>query len=72
MTAIKNYIDRIEALEQEKRGLAEDIRGIYKEAKGNGLNPKTMRMVIQLRRLPGAERMALQEQIDRYMAELGG
>ena len=41
--ALRSYIERIERLEEEKAGLAADIRDVFAEAKGNGFDAKAMR-----------------------------
>ena len=53
---LRAYIDRIERLEEEKAGLAADIREIYAEAKGNGFDSRTMRRIVTLRKLDQSER----------------
>jgi len=53
---LKSVIERIERLEQEKAGIAADIRDVYAEAKGTGLDPKTIRQVIRLRKRDNSER----------------
>ena len=47
---LKAFIERIERLEEEKRTIADDIKDVYAEAKGNGFDVKIMRKVISLRR----------------------
>lgn len=46
---LRQYIERIERLEEEKRALMADIRDVYSEAKHSGFDPKTMRQIIKLR-----------------------
>jgi len=46
---LKSTIERIERLIEEKNALAEDIKEIYAEAKGNGYDPKVIRALISLR-----------------------
>ena len=46
---LQDYIGRIERLEAEKKGTAEDIKLKYQEAKAEGLDPKIMRKIIKLR-----------------------
>ena len=60
---LRLFIERIERLEEEKKGIADDIRDVYAEAKANGYDTKTMRKVVRLRRLgdpypPGGRRLA--------------
>jgi hypothetical protein len=40
---LRLFIERVERLEEEKKGLADDIRDVYAEAKANGYDPKIMR-----------------------------
>ena len=46
---LRQYIERVERLEEEKRALMGDIRDVYSEAKHSGFDPKTMRQIIKLR-----------------------
>lgn len=48
---LKSLIERIERLEEEKRGLGKDITEVYAEAKGQGFDPKIMRQLIRERRM---------------------
>jgi len=68
---LRQYVERIERLEEEKAGLIADIRDVYAEAKGHGLDPKIMRQVIKLR---GMDRDSLMEQdavLELYRSALG-
>ena len=68
---LRSYIDRIERLEEEKAGLATDIREIYAEAKGNGFDAKTMRRIVALRKLDQGERSEQEALLDLYRRALG-
>jgi uncharacterized protein (UPF0335 family) len=68
---LKSIVGRIEALEEEKAGLAEDIRDVYAEAKGAGFNVAALRQIVRLRKQDKGERDARQSIIDAYMAALG-
>jgi uncharacterized protein (UPF0335 family) len=68
---LRSLVDRIEALEEEKAGLAEDIRGIYAEAKSAGFDATALRQIIRLRKQEPAERSARQALVDEYLAALG-
>ena len=46
---LRQYIERIERLEEEKRALMTDIRDIYAEAKATGFEPKVMRQIVKIR-----------------------
>ncbi len=68
---LKAFIERIERLEEEKAGIAGDIREIFAEAKGNGFDTKVMRQVIRLRKQDTNERQEQEAILDLYMHALG-
>lgn len=65
------FVERIERLEEEKKGTADDIREVYAEAKGNGFDVKILRKVIQLRKQDPAERAEAEAILDLYCSALG-
>ncbi|MDR7061995.1 MULTISPECIES: DUF2312 domain-containing protein [unclassified Sphingopyxis] len=69
--ALRLFIERVERLEEEKKGIADDIRDTYNEAKSQGYDPKIMRQVVRLRKLPVADRKEMEAILDTYMAALG-
>jgi uncharacterized protein (UPF0335 family) len=68
---LRLFIERIERLEEEKKGIADDIRDVYAEAKANGYDTKTMRKVVSLRRLETHVRQEADALLDTYRAALG-
>lgn len=68
---LKAIIERIEHLEAEKAGIAEDIKGVYAESKGNGFDPKIIKQLIALRKKDASKRREEQELLAIYMEELG-
>jgi len=68
---LKAFIERIERLEEEKAGIAGDIREIFAEAKGNGFDTKVMRRIISLRKKDRAERQEEEAILELYMQALG-
>lgn len=68
---LASYIQRIERLEEEKAGIATDIREVYGEAKANGYDTKAMRQIVKLRKKDAAEREEEQQILDLYQAALG-
>lgn len=68
---LKLFIERIESLEEEKRGIADDIKGVYAEAKSNGYDVKTMRAIIRLRRMDTNARAEMEALLETYMSALG-
>ncbi len=68
---LKSFIERIERLEEDKKGIADDIRDIFAEAKGSGFDTKIMRQVLRLRKKDSAERQEEQAILDLYLQALG-
>jgi uncharacterized protein (UPF0335 family) len=68
---LKSFIERIERLEEEKRGLSGDIKEVYAEAKGSGFEPKIMRQIIKLRRMDKEEVDEEESLLDLYKRALG-
>ena len=68
---LRAFVERIERMEEEKKAIADDIREIYAEAKGNGFDAKILRQVVRLRKLDKAERMEQEAILDLYMHALG-
>ena len=68
---LRLLIERIEALEAEKKGIADDVRDVYAEAKSAGFDPKAMKQVVRLRKKEKAEREAEEAMIDLYKEALG-
>ena len=68
---LKSFLERIERLEEEKSGLAEDIKKVFSEAKGVGFDVKTMRKILRLRKMDAEKRREEQELLDLYAAAIG-
>jgi uncharacterized protein (UPF0335 family) len=67
---LNSLIERIERLEEEKKGIASDIRDIYAEAKGVGFDVKIMRTIIKLRKMNQADRDEQEFLLDTYRKAL--
>ena len=70
-TQLKSIIERVERLEQEKAEIAEQVKEVYSEAKGNGFDVKTIRQVVKLRRIDRAKRLEAEAILDLYLVTLG-
>jgi uncharacterized protein (UPF0335 family) len=68
---IKAIIERVERMEEEKKVIADDIRDVYAEAKGNGLCPKTLRTIVRLRKQSPEDRAEQEAILDLYKNALG-
>lgn len=68
---LKSIIDRIERQEVEKAEIAEGIKEVYTEAKGNGFDIKILRKVIRLRKTDRAKRQEEDAILDLYLSAIG-
>ena len=68
---LKSVVERIERLEEEKKAIADDIREVFAEAKGNGFDTKVLRQVIRMRKQDLAERQEQDAVRDLYLQALG-
>ena len=68
---LRLLIERIERLEEEKRGIADDIRDVYAEAKAVGYDVKITRQIVRLRKLDPAARREQDLLLDTYRAAVG-
>ncbi|ACV75598.1 DUF2312 domain-containing protein [Zymomonas mobilis subsp. mobilis ZM4 = ATCC 31821] len=68
---LRLFIERIERLEEEKKGMADDIRDVYLEAKSQGFDAKTMRSVIRLRKMEKDARDEMDALLETYRNALG-
>jgi hypothetical protein len=68
---LRQYIERIERLEEEKKGIADDIKSVYSEAKGQGYDTKIVKQIIRLRRMEKAARDEEEAILDTYKEALG-
>lgn len=68
---LRAFIERIERLEEEKKAIADDIRDVYAEAKGNGYDVKVMRQIVRLRKQEAHERQEQEAILDLYKHALG-
>ena len=68
---LKSVISRINTLEDEKKTISDDIRDVYAEAKGNGMNPKAIRVIVRKQRADQKKAAELQADVDAYLAALG-
>ena len=68
---LKAFIERVERLEGEKKAIADDIRDVYAEAKGNGFDVKTLRVIVRLRKQDLNERKEQEAVLHTYLHALG-
>ena len=68
---LRLLIERVERLESEKKGISDDIRDVYSEAKAVGYDPKIMRKVVTLRKMKPDDRREMQAILETYATALG-
>jgi uncharacterized protein (UPF0335 family) len=68
---LRLFVERIERLEEEKKGVADDIGDVYREMKSQGYDPKIVRQIIRLRKMPVHDRKEMEAILDVYMSALG-
>ena len=72
LTRLKTIIERIERLEEDKAAVANDIKEVFAEAKGEGFDTKILRKVVRLRKQDKAKRLEEEALIDLYLSAIGG
>jgi len=68
---LKQYIERVETLEEEKKEVSDQIKDVYAEAKGTGFDTKTMKQIIRLRKKSRDARMEEEALLETYKQALG-
>lgn len=68
---LRLLIERIERLEEEKKGIADDVKDVYLEAKSRGYDVKTIRTVVRLRKMEKHHREEAEALLETYKAALG-
>ncbi len=68
---LKQFIERIERLEEEKKAIADDIKDVFAEMKGRGFDTKVVRQVIRIRKQDHAERQEMEAVLELYLNALG-
>ena len=69
---LKSFIERIERLEEDKAVVANDLKEVFAEAKGEGFDTKIMRKVVRLRKQDRAKRLEEESLVDLYLSAIGG
>lgn len=68
---LRLLIERVERLEDEKKGISDDIKDVYAEAKAVGYDAKIMRQIVRLRKMKPDDRKEMDAILDLYKAALG-
>lgn len=68
---LKSIVERVERLEEEKSEIAEQVKEVFAEAKGNGFDTKILKKIIRLRKMDPAKRQEEEAILDLYMTAIG-
>lgn len=68
---LKQYIERIERLEQEKVAILEHMKDIYSAAKSDGLEPSIMKRIIKIRKMKQEDVDEQETLLEIYKKALG-
>jgi uncharacterized protein (UPF0335 family) len=68
---LRLLIERVERLEEEKKGISDDIRDVYNEAKAVGYDVKVMKVIVKLRKMQPDDRREMDMIVDTYKNALG-
>ena len=68
---LRNFIERIERLEEDRATLNSDLKEVMSEAKGAGFDTKTIRQIVRLRKLEPTERIEQEQLLEIYRSAVG-
>ncbi len=68
---LRLLIERVERLEEEKKGISDDIKDVYGEAKSTGFDVKTIRTIVRLRKMEKHHRDEAEMLLETYKQALG-
>jgi uncharacterized protein (UPF0335 family) len=68
---LKQFVERVERLEEEKKAIADDIKDVFAEMKGRGFDVKAVRQILRIRKQDHSERQEMEAILELYMSALG-
>ena len=68
---LKQFIERLERLEEEKAGIMGDIKEVFAELKGRGFDAKAIRTILRVRKQDHSERQEQEAILELYLQALG-
>ena len=68
---LRLLIERVERLEEEKKGIQDDINDVYSEAKATGYDAKIMKQIVRIRKMKPHDRREMEAILQTYMNALG-
>ena len=68
---LRLLVERAERLEEEKKGIADDIKDVFAEAKSRGYDPKAIKKIMSIRKKKREEYQEEEMILETYMQALG-
>jgi len=68
---LQRFVERVERLNEEKQGIADDVKDVFTEAKSRGWDVKVMRKIIAARKVDAEKRQEERALIETYASALG-
>jgi uncharacterized protein (UPF0335 family) len=68
---LRLFLERVERLEEERKEIADQVKEVYAEAKGEGYDTKIMRQIIRLRKMDTADRQEQEALLELYLSAIG-
>ena len=68
---LRLFIERIERLKAEQKGIADDVKDVFAEAKANGYDAGTMRTILKMRAMEPHKRAEAEALLATYASALG-
>ena len=68
---LRSFIERLETLDEEKKAVADQIRDVMAEAKGEGFDTKVMRQLLRLRKMQAHDREEQETLLELYKSAIG-
>jgi uncharacterized protein (UPF0335 family) len=68
---LRQFVARVERLEEEKAELAAQLKEVYGEAKALGFDTKALRTVVRLRKQDARERAEAEMILELYLLAIG-
>lgn len=68
---LRSYVERVERLQEDIKGLQTDIKEIFEEAKAAGFDVKGIKALLKIRKLDPNERQEQEFIVDVYRKALG-
>lgn len=71
-TRLRTIVERIERLELDRAAVANDLKEVYAEAKGEGFDTRILRKIVRMRKIDAAKRSEEEALVDLYLSAIGG